>query len=492
MRQRVLTILGMAFFLPLLRGDFFGTFFLGCIPEYVPSSAILIVVNMATIVVSGLLALCLPRLTVTPKPRTYRVGTLVLCAVTTAVLCFFALPVPIWPLVCISLPLAVLSFCVLSVAWVAALRSRVAENGAMLFADIAIGYVLSFVATPPGVEGITASVLLKAPLPLVSGVSWFLLQPSAQMDMRMRATTGHEGRQDIAIAMPAALLPLMTVALLVSGVLVGFFVPAGNADTVYPTRYIFSVALSVPVALLAVRRHPHTMSISVFLSCAVIFLGTLMLISTSRALVDIGADAMTAGRRLLWTLFLIAVLGAAQQITPDKAVFMGCVLPIAFTVTRVPINVLRMTDPIAGLSANNTYLISILLAILLIACSLALAWIEAMGVLRKTSTRNVNGGYAEVEMRAIAIDRIANDHGLTERELEAFRYLAAGHTVRRIAEMLGVTESTVRSHSKTIYRKIGCHSKQDLIDMVNEATRRGTGRDIHTADNNGLVHNVRS
>ena len=172
---------------------------------------ILIVVNMATIVVSGLLALCLPRLTVTPKPRTYRVGTLVLCAVTTAVLCFFALPVPIWPLVCISLPLAVLSFCVLSVAWVAALRSRVAENGAMLFADIAIGYVLSFcrdAARRGRHHG------LRPSQGTASFGFWRKLVPLAAVSADGHAdacNTGHEGRQDIAIAMPAALLPLMTV-----------------------------------------------------------------------------------------------------------------------------------------------------------------------------------------------------------------------------------------------------------------------------------------
>ena len=39
-------------------------------------------------------------------------------------------------------------------------------------------------------------------------------------------------------------------------------------------------------------------------------------------------------------------------------------------------------------------------------------------------------------------------------------------SVSFIAEHLVLFSSTIRSHSKTLYAKLGVHSKQELIDLV--------------------------
>ena len=45
-------------------------------------------------------------------------------------------------------------------------------------------------------------------------------------------------------------------------------------------------------------------------------------------------------------------------------------------------------------------------------------------------------------------------------------HLAAGQTVAAISRELSLSENTIRSHSKAIYRKLDVHSKQELIDLV--------------------------
>ena len=45
-------------------------------------------------------------------------------------------------------------------------------------------------------------------------------------------------------------------------------------------------------------------------------------------------------------------------------------------------------------------------------------------------------------------------------------HIARGDTVARIAEKLGVSENTVRTHTKRVYTKLGIHSKQELGDLV--------------------------
>ena len=63
---------------------------------------------------------------------------------------------------------------------------------------------------------------------------------------------------------------------------------------------------------------------------------------------------------------------------------------------------------------------------------------------------------------------VAAAGGLTEREAEIMRYLARGRTKAHIAGVLFVSENTVRSHVRNIYAKLEVHTRQQLIDLVEE------------------------
>lgn len=57
-------------------------------------------------------------------------------------------------------------------------------------------------------------------------------------------------------------------------------------------------------------------------------------------------------------------------------------------------------------------------------------------------------------------------YGLSARETEVAELIARGNSVARIAEMLVVSENTIRTHSKRIYSKLNVHKRQELIDLV--------------------------
>lgn len=61
---------------------------------------------------------------------------------------------------------------------------------------------------------------------------------------------------------------------------------------------------------------------------------------------------------------------------------------------------------------------------------------------------------------------IAREYDLTAREAAILAHLARGYTVQRIAEEECVTANTVRTHCKGVYRKLDCHTKQEVIDLV--------------------------
>lgn len=64
---------------------------------------------------------------------------------------------------------------------------------------------------------------------------------------------------------------------------------------------------------------------------------------------------------------------------------------------------------------------------------------------------------------------LARDHGLTPRETELLIQLAQGRTLRAISEKLTVSENTVKYHVKSIYQKLGVHTRDEIIDLVKQA-----------------------
>ena len=77
----------------------------------------------------------------------------------------------------------------------------------------------------------------------------------------------------------------------------------------------------------------------------------------------------------------------------------------------------------------------------------------------------VEGGEGSVDD---AVARIADAYGLTPRETDVVRYVSQGYSLEKAASMLGVTINTVRTHTRSIYAKLGIHNRQDLIDMAHE------------------------
>ena len=63
-------------------------------------------------------------------------------------------------------------------------------------------------------------------------------------------------------------------------------------------------------------------------------------------------------------------------------------------------------------------------------------------------------------------EAVASRHGLTPREAEVFAMLARGRDRAYIEEALVVSRNTVKAHVKHIYAKLGIHSHQELIDLI--------------------------
>ena len=66
--------------------------------------------------------------------------------------------------------------------------------------------------------------------------------------------------------------------------------------------------------------------------------------------------------------------------------------------------------------------------------------------------------------------RMADEYKLSDREAEVLALLGEGYSRTHIREALGVSEGTIKAHVSHVYQKLGIHSKDELLDMV-EALR---------------------
>lgn len=91
---------------------------------------------------------------------------------------------------------------------------------------------------------------------------------------------------------------------------------------------------------------------------------------------------------------------------------------------------------------------------------------EAVGAENKSASEDGEDRQPSIEERCRAI---GGERGLTAREIEIFAFLARGRNGRFLMEHYVVSRNTVKSHIKHIYAKLGVHSQQELIDMVEHA-----------------------
>ena len=89
------------------------------------------------------------------------------------------------------------------------------------------------------------------------------------------------------------------------------------------------------------------------------------------------------------------------------------------------------------------------------------AWAEGRALSQEAAIATALAVSADAPAREAASDRLAPGHGLTERELEVLRLLAAGRSNREIGDALFISPATAARHVANIYLKLGVDSRAE-------------------------------
>ena len=92
----------------------------------------------------------------------------------------------------------------------------------------------------------------------------------------------------------------------------------------------------------------------------------------------------------------------------------------------------------------------------------------------------IDGRRTETNIPMGSIDpSVSEEADLSARELEVIALLLKGNTTAAISRKFFISENTTRGHMKRIYRKLDVHSRQELVDLIEEGG--GDAPDSHTA-----------
>lgn len=85
-------------------------------------------------------------------------------------------------------------------------------------------------------------------------------------------------------------------------------------------------------------------------------------------------------------------------------------------------------------------------------------------------------GMAEKDARMIWKQRcqaVGERYKLSDRQQEVLFLMAQGRNAKYIESALVISLSTVQTHIRNIYRKLGVHSRQELLDLIEETKLYG-------------------
>ena len=72
----------------------------------------------------------------------------------------------------------------------------------------------------------------------------------------------------------------------------------------------------------------------------------------------------------------------------------------------------------------------------------------------------------QADATAAALDLLRETYKLSAREVEIVREFSAGRSARYIADYFVLSEHTVKTHLRRAYSKLGIHSRQELLDLI--------------------------
>lgn len=274
---------------------------------------------------------------------------------------------------------------------------------------------------------------------------------------------------------------------IVIGLLRGF--PTGEAIAFVPlTRVaygVLTIAICLAIIILVVSKRQQVLTVGVFVVMELLACAALIAYAAFPDMLDIGAVFTTTLNALMvgFTWYVVIAFMSHGWRDPYYYAIAGWLVWLGCrALARVAILEVHLV------SANDILMYALMGAMVVI--STQVIFVQFLNISRRgvsepekpapqqQSTLAKLMGLDEHEnlasMRQASMEHNAEELGkqflLSDREVEVLSLYALGYTQKRVAEELFITQGTAHAHIKRIYAKTGLHSRQEILDYMQQYT----------------------
>lgn len=294
--------------------------------------------------------------------------------------------------------------------------------------------------------------------PLVSALCWY--------GCRYAPVAVQDGPSSQLREFPLGFMGVLVFSLMVSSVMRGLLHLETSSAIYVQSLYVTMVLITFVIASMILLSTKFEKLCYLIWICASVVLITGIFLANipDRAWFQIASGVIVAGRTCLSFLLFVILVIVANQKKRSLALAVGLFFLVPYVVSEclsyVVVPSIAQRFPFVWDDA--TVLAAIVLFVLVMGVLLFM-----FSLVMRHSTVGNDPDSADA---ANPYHDLAQRYGLTAREEEIFRYIAQGYSAKKVASLLYVSTNTVQTHTKNLYRKFDVHSRQELIDIVNEGT----------------------
>lgn len=191
----------------------------------------------------------------------------------------------------------------------------------------------------------------------------------------------------------------------------------------------------------------------------IVFCGLFAYTSLQSVNADLATDFMHATRKTLTPFVWILLVTTIYRLKMPSILYFGLgnIIFIQLFSNVRQISSAWLPDGILAGESIGTIIAS--------ATALILMFAAVFVIFRQ---KNVKTTASPEDTHAAVLSTLSQRYGLSPRETEIMGLIARGYTLPQIAESLFISKDTVRTHSKSIYRKLDIHKKQELIKLIED------------------------
>lgn len=175
-----------------------------------------------------------------------------------------------------------------------------------------------------------------------------------------------------------------------------------------------------------------------------------------------------------WKLVMLLLFYLVISTFSENRKLLIAAIALAYALPRFGLFLGMRVGDVANVGSGD-FLRTIAVAFFLLYLILMVVWVansherkRAEGLARTADAKLEQLARMQSDLRKQRCDELAGQYGLTPREAEIMFLLSQGRDAVFIAETLFLSRNTVKSYQKNVYAKLGVHSKQEIIDLVQD------------------------